>query len=531
METSNAVNEIAQAKISQNKKINNRKKISFISAILLIISSCIGSGIFFKSQTVLQYNSGSFYLAIFSWVLAAIVVLCMAIALIEVVSKSNDNLSIIGWSRRFCNPFVFKCCKNFMFYVYAPLEFFYLPYYAINSLQNMLKGFGVNFHFGTANDWAIWMLIAILIGTWLIFTSGINTKIGDIQNKIILSLKFIPLFAIVIIGFAIISQNGVNIQPGPTIVNIENATTFYQIWPGIGSILALTAIFFSFDGFYFAAGIQKEMKEPKKTSKAIIIGITIVSIVYLTIAIIMSLASENGSFFGEQGYQQFLVEHNLSWLFGILNLLIAFSVIGSLNGFTMWVTRLAENLILENELPFSEKLKSKINPNKPIVGAVYVYILAISILILFSTIGGLAYVPANYIDANTGLSIIDGNGFYSTAKLLTFTDLVSNWASIFAFFFIVLTIGGCYLNRKTKKVEVVEHKWFKPTAIVSMVLVGIPLIFTTLQPFIELFLINSKTTSEQILSKIMLVVSLFIILGIIIIPTLFDRSTNKLKTK
>lgn len=521
METNIASQHLADAKQNAVSDVIKKKKISFISAILLIISSCIGSGIFFKAGIVLNYNWGSFSLSIVSWVISAIAVICMSIALIEVASKGNDNLSLIGWCKKFNNKFVYKCCKNFMFYVYTPLEYFYLPYYAIICIQGMLNGFGISSNFNTANDWAIWMVIGMLISTYFIFTSGISTKVADIQNKVILMIKFIPLAAVVIIGLVIIANNGVNIQIAPQL-DVENVDKFYQIWPGIGTILSLSAIFFAFDGFYFAAGIQKEMKEPKKTPKAILIGLLIVTVIYLVIAIVMSLASKTGEFNGSNGgYEAFLKEHNLSALFAIINLLIAFSVLGTLNGFTTWATRLAENLIKDNEIPFAKKLVDKIDPHNAKVGAIYVYVVSMSVVLLFSMIGGLSYLPDGYLlDGN---STVDGIGFNSTARLFTFSDLMSNWTAIFAFSFIIIALGGCYRNRKTKKVDVIENKYFKPTAIIAMIIVGLSMLLTTIQPFVELGLIHQDTSTSDIISKVMLLVTLFVFLGFTIIPTFFDK--------
>lgn len=528
METVSASQQLNVAKTAQIQEVNSNKKISFISAILLIISSCIGSGIFFKSQAVLTLNWGSFALAIFSWFISAIAVICMSIALIDVASKGKDNLSLIGWCRKFNSTFLFKCCKNFMFYVYTPLEFFYLPYYTVISLQNMLKGFGVPFTFNTPSDWAIWMVIGLMISTWFIFTSGINTKMADIQNKVILSIKFIPLVAIVILGFVIIGYNGVNIELAP-IINNNNMDSFFKVWPGIGTILSLSAIFFAFDGFYFAAGIQKEMKEPKKTPRAIIIGLSIVTFIYLSIAIVMSLASKTGAFNGESGYENFLVSNNLGWLFGLLNLFIAFSVIGTLNGFTTWSTRLAENLIVENQLPFSDKFKNKIVKNKPIVGALYVYTMVVVVVLTLSSIGGLLYIPDNYLASDKVNSLYDAPGYYSAAKLFTFTDLMSNWASIFAFAFIISAICGCYKTKKINKEEKSENKYFKPTAIIAVIIVGTSLLITTIQPFADLAFINESSSTNFIISRVMLVVVLFIFLALTIIPVFFDKEWKNRK--
>lgn len=518
---------LAAARLNESREVIKKKKISFFGAILLIISSCIGSGIFFKSARVLEYNSASFILSIVSWVVSAIAVICMAIALIEVASKDKDNLSLIGWCKKFNNPFIYKCCLNYMVYVYMPLVYLYLPYYIIVSIQMALRGFGLGFSFGTANDWAIWMFIGICFSTWFIFTSGINTKMADIQNKIITSLTFIPLLPIVIIGLVMVGMNGTQIKILPE--TNTDPSDLWQVWPGFGTVLSMSAIFFAFDGFYFASGIQKEMKEPQKTPKAIIIGLVVVTVIYLTIAIVMTLAGSTEGFYK---YNEFLSEHNLGWIFGLLNLLITTGVLGTLNGFTVWSTRLIQDLILERQLPFSDKLIHKVEEHKPIVGAVYVYVLSMVFVIIFSTIGGLTYIPDGYLDKSTGQSISDSANFNSSAKLFTFTDLMANWASIFAFTFIMFAICGCYKNRKTNRVEVVQNKHFKWAAIASVIMIGLPLILTLLEPFVNLGLLLSHKnySTNNLISRIMLIVVLFMFLGASIIPSLIPHS-KKLNIK
>lgn len=114
------------------------KKISFFSAILVVMGSSIGAGIFFKSKGVLDGSQNSLVLAIVCWIIAAISVVAMALALVEISSARNDNLSLIGWTKVFNGRLTFKASKNFMFYIYLPLTYFFMPLYVILSLQDGL---------------------------------------------------------------------------------------------------------------------------------------------------------------------------------------------------------------------------------------------------------------------------------------------------------------------------------------------------------------------------------------------------------
>lgn len=518
---------LAEAKQIGETKVNQKKKISFISAIFIVIGSCIGSGIFFKSSSILSNSWYSLPIALTTWILSAIAVICMSLSLIEVTSKKASNLSMIGWVKNFSSKFMYKTCKNFMFYIYMPLTFFFMPLYALQGIQDALAAFGVSNNFGTAHDWAIWSILGLMISFWFILTSGLSTKWGNIQNWIITCVKFLPLVIITILGFCIagIQKNDVIVKP---VVPSDYGFSFVSMSPGIGMFISFAAIFFAYDGFYYSVGIQSDMKEPQKTSKALVIGLSVVTAIYLLIAISMTIASPNSGKF--QGFLDFLTEKNLAWLAGTVNILIAIGVLGIINSFAMWSTRFSEDLMAEYELPLAHKYINKLNTSKPMIGMIYVSIVTIIVYVLFAIIGGLAYLPNSYL-GDDGNSYYDGVGFYSMAKLLAFADLMANWTSVFAFAYIVVAIIGCMKKRNYDN-EIQKTNFFMATSIITIVLVGLGLLFQTVAPFADLILLYKveNQTFETIISRVMIIVVLFIFIGLMVIPSYFDYD-SKLSSK
>jgi hypothetical protein len=61
----------------------------------------------------------------------------MALALIEIVSASKvDNKEgIVGWVKTFSNKYLYLGCRNFMAYVYLPINIFAMPYYVVQQLN------------------------------------------------------------------------------------------------------------------------------------------------------------------------------------------------------------------------------------------------------------------------------------------------------------------------------------------------------------------------------------------------------------
>lgn len=516
------------------------KKIGFFSAMMVVVGSSVGAGIFFKAGSVLENSQNSIIFAIFSWLLAGFAVISMAMALIEIASARNDNLSLIGWCQTFNSRFIYKSCKNFMVYIYLPLTYFFMPLYVVLSIQDGVNALNPDIQgFGTNADWSILMIISLLISVYFIVVNGISAKAGNIHNWIITAFKFLPLMFAAILGFVVVGVNGniadSNYKPDfnpipPTIGDSSNlqpdSDGIYKLSylsPGFGLFIGMGAIFFAFDGFYVTAGIQTEMKEPKKTPWAILIGMIIVTVIYLIIAVSMSLGAKDGK---PSGFQGFLKEHNLNWLYAVFQILIGVGVLGIINGFSLWSTRFMEDLIKANEVPFSTKLVNKINDKKAYVGISYNLVLAIPTVIIFCLIGGLGYVDTSDYGSSYGTG---------SAELYSFADLMATWTSVLAFTFILFAIIGAIKNRKTQKVDVEKSKFFLPMAWCSVITMSLPIFFTFFEPIANFFLLfhipttYPDWTTTVLVPRLMLVVALLIFLSLMFIPIFVEDYNMKKK--
>jgi APA family basic amino acid/polyamine antiporter len=121
---------------------------------------------------------------------------------------------------------------------------------------------------------------------------------------------------------------------------------------------ALLATLFAYDGWLGVGAMAGEMKRPEKDlPKAIILGLSFVTIVYLLINFVflktlpidqiagnLNAASDaSGVIFGRIGGK-------------IVTIGILISVYGALNGYTLTGIRIPYAMALENELPFSNQL-------------------------------------------------------------------------------------------------------------------------------------------------------------------------------
>ena len=506
---------------------DKKKKIGFFSSILLVIGSCIGAGIFFKARYILNNVHQDFILSIFAWIIAAIAVVAMALALVEVASTSlSSDKGIMQWNKVFNRKWIYYASKNFMSFLYMPITYFFMPVYACQSLIDALDSFGLGIDISQIPWWSI-LIVSIVTNIWFIVVSGWSSKYGNIQSWIINMVKFIPMIVAAIIGFVVLALNkelpsGI-VLPGDPEINQNDPHMIQSISPGIGLFCSLSSIFFAYDGFYVAAGIQSQMKEPKKTPVALVIGLSLVTFFYLLIAVSSMVGSSNGAW---DGFKNIFNSQVWKIFYGILSIFIAFGVFGIVNSYAMWTPRFIESLILDDEFfEFFSKYKNRVNLSKPKIGIIISLILCIPIVIIFTLIGSLTYLNVGGFDTVN----------HQVAALYSFADLSSSWTAVLVFGFICFSLFGCLVNRKTKKINTKKSKLFIPSALISLLLIFVPLVFEIISPFYSLIYVVTNYDIHQefstFLSTVFLIIVLFIYVVGMLLPIIFDfKYEKKLKT-
>ncbi|MEE3928068.1 amino acid permease [Mycoplasmopsis ciconiae] len=518
----------------KNKKASKKdKKLNFFAGILIVIGSSIGAGIFFKSEAVLTQNNSSLILAIFSWIIASLAILLMALSLLEITSDTNGDLSIVGWNKKFNRWMVYQMSKNFSLYINIPITFFMMPLYAIMSFQDALQAFNINVIIGNGEyDYLIWITLLVLINLYLLFTSGLSAKYASANNNITLIFKILAIVASVVVAliyFVYSKEINVNWLTKNDYNPSEQVFSIYKFAPGIGLFISWAGIFFAYDGFYVATGISEELKEPKKAPKALMIGLVVVTILHLIIALSMSI-NGRGDF---KKFLDFLKTYNYQWVFALINLFIGIGVIGIINGFSFWIPRFIIELIKLEEIPFSKKLKKLIKPHSTKVGLLYSLVLIFPIVFVFIVAGILFYPEKN-------------DDFYQLygskmSSLYNFADLISNWISLIIFGFIALSCYGAIKDALKNKNK--YPKWFISVNAIIVLFMGVVLVVNFSLPFVELpLLINQKNTLEisetliekinyEIQGKILSIIVFFTFIAIMILPPVFTKYQLLQKTQ
>lgn len=455
------------------KNAPTKKKIGFFSSVILVICSSIGAGIFIKNHEILQDTHGAVVFALLAWVIVIVGILGLALALAEICSGSgHDNQQgIIGWVRTYCNKFLYLGSKNFMTYLHLPIYFMILPIYMVIMLQQA---------FGFHADWYWLLLLSMAISFYFIIVSGISPKAANIQSWVAMCVKFLPIGLSIIGGVVTLGINWKEYQgyinwdhfnPWRETISEPYTLLFKDKLAILGILSAVPAIFLAFDGFYATAGLQTIMKEPKKVSMSMAVGISIVCAIDIavTLALILSSYDKQNNPSGTMANLKIPMI-----LVQIFQICIAIGILGIINGFALYSSRYYTNLVLNNEILFASKLKKYLKQDSVWVGVIIGLVISGAFTIIFGLIGSFAFINIGHYS----------RGMYGNAHvcdLYSFCDLIGNWNAILAFVCVVFAIVGCFINRFKKKIKVEKSKWFITGAVVSFLIVGIAMLYEVVE--------------------------------------------------
>jgi len=128
-------------------------------------------------------------------------------------------------------------------------------------------------------NWISQVTVRVLFVVFLIATNIVGVKAAGRTNDVLTIVKLAPLIFFVVIGSLYMALN--------TATSITNFSPFYPL--GIGNFgSALVLIFWAYAGFEISTIPAEEIRNPSRTiPKAIMLGISIVTIFYLTTNIVL----------------------------------------------------------------------------------------------------------------------------------------------------------------------------------------------------------------------------------------------------
>ena len=308
-----------------------KRKYGIFTAIAMVIGIVIGSGVFFKAQTVLDATSGNMWQGVLAWIIGGVVMVICACAFALIATKYEKTNGAIDYAEATCG-------KGYAYYMGWFMGIIYYP-----AMTSVLAWVSARY-FCELIGWDIAGAECMTIAATLLVCSFVmNSLAPKLSGKFQVSttvIKLVPLFVMIVVGTIY------GLATGITIDNFTSAATNAM---GEGSLFkAIVATAFAYEGWIIATSINSEIKDSKKTlPKALLFGSIAIVTIYVLYFIGVSGAASTQSLIDNGATTAFT---NIFGKIGgtILTVFVMVSCMGTLNGLTMGSTRAMYGIATRN---------------------------------------------------------------------------------------------------------------------------------------------------------------------------------------
>ena len=317
-----------------------QKRYGLLTAICMVVGIVIGSGVFFKAQTILQKTGGNMPLGILAWIIGGVIMLTCLLAFSVMAQKFEKVNGIVDYA---------EACvgSKYAYYVGWFLTIIYYP--CLTSVLSWLSArYTLVFITSIAPDFPLLGLGAAagaetvlgpecmaLAMFYMCCAYAVNALSPKLAGKLQVSttiIKLIPLFLMAVVGIIVGLANGTLANNFNTLADVGTTSTN----PLFASVCATA---FAYEGWIIATSINAELKDAKKNlPRALVIGAIIIIATYIFYYVGVAGGATNQELIDSGATVAFInVFGNV--LGNMLNLFIAISCIGTMNGLMLGCVR------------------------------------------------------------------------------------------------------------------------------------------------------------------------------------------------
>ena len=348
------------------------KKYGLFTAICMVVGIVVGSGVFFKAQVILQKTGGDMPLGVLAWLIGGAIMIVCILAFSAMAQKYEKVNGIVDYAEAIVG-------KRYGYYIGWFLSTTYYP-----TLTSALAWLSARYTlvFVTSVDPDFPLIVpaeagGCIIGPeclalmlfYMVCAYAVNALSPKLAGKFQVAttvIKFIPLALMAVVGIIFGLANGMLTN------NFTTPAVGYEV-TGSPLFAAVCATAFAYEGWIIATSINSELKDSKRNlPKALIIGGLIIIATYLFYYIGVAGGASNDQLIREGATVAFL--NIFGNVFGnVLNLFVAISCLGTMNGLMLGCVRGLYSLAARKEGPRPEifsQVDSKTNMahNSSVVG-------------------------------------------------------------------------------------------------------------------------------------------------------------------
>lgn len=309
------------------------KKYGLVTAIAMVVGIVIGSGVFFKAQDILQRTGGDLISSILAWICGGLVMIIGALAFSLMATKYEKVSGVVDYAEETVGSGYAYYVGWFIATVYIPSITSVLAWvsarYTVVFLNSVIPDFNADPVLGSE-------CMALTL-VYMIASYALNTLSPKLAGKFQVSvtvIKLIPLLLMGVVGVVVGLSNGTLAENFASVPSAPEgrATLFFS---------ALVSTAFAYDGWVASTSINAELKDAKRNLP---IALTLGSVIVVVICVLYNLGVAGGATVGELADASIGTGRAFTNLFGdgfgaVLNLFVALSCIGTLNGLMLASTR------------------------------------------------------------------------------------------------------------------------------------------------------------------------------------------------
>lgn len=340
------------------------KKYGLATAIAMVVGIVIGSGIFFKAQTILTATGGDLVPAILAWIAGGLIMMICCIAFSLMATKYEKVGGVVDYADATLGADYGYFVGWFIATIYMPCITGVLAWLSARyTLEFVNAVFGLKID-PTVGGVCIVLTLAYLLGTYAM--NIISPKLAGKFQVSVTVIKLIPLILMGVVGVI------VGLSSGTLAENfaVESTKSDNRLLLFYG---ALTATAFAYDGWIIATSINAEIKDSKRNLP---LALTFGSLIVVAICVLYNLGVAGGATVSDLANESIGTSKAFTNVFGgkvgtVLKLFVAISCIGTLNGLMLASTRTMYALAARGRGP-APKLISRISEktNMPMASSV-----------------------------------------------------------------------------------------------------------------------------------------------------------------
>ena len=326
------------------------RKYGLFTAICMVVGIVIGSGVFFKAQTILTKTGGDMPLGILAWIIGGAIMLVCLLTFSFMGQKYEQVNGLVDYAEATVGPRYGYYMGWFSATIYFPAMTSVLAWVSARYTLVFITSANPNFPMtipAAEGGCVIGPECMALTLFYLCAIYALNALSPKLAGKFQTSttvIKLIPLGLMAVVGLIYGIVSGTleqNFVSNAVVADVSNTPLF----------TAVCATAFAYEGWIIATSINAEIKDSKRNLPlALTLGGIIIAAVYILYYIGVAGGATNQQLI-DQGATVAFTNIFGGVLGNILNLFIVISCLGTTNGLMLGCSRCMYSMAARNEGP------------------------------------------------------------------------------------------------------------------------------------------------------------------------------------